>query len=479
MRWVGRDGSQYGQAGPASWVVPLACILLTVVGCKTAEKPPPQPLPAPAASVKATHYRGTTLSGPLAQATALAPASAARVDVRIVAAVKAPADQLTPIGPQARLILRDGEGDLVSPSGRLGYSTLFRSLDSADSLDALLGDRVGWADLGSASGLVMKGSTFAVDITPPPDGATRLVSVQVFRSADGNRYELAIQREELSTTAANAGPARPLRETIVIPRDLAANGATAERLLLTLPMAFAGTTVSSLVIDLAINFTPGGVGPLLDQADKDLADSLARETARLQTAPPTDPVLAAARDALAAGGENARRPLTYLAQLTGARIAEAVALVADDALLSVISKNVREKLPQVKADDAASVGWLLEQSTIQSVASMKDAENAAAALAPVQGVLQGIAGQAGVQLDVLQSIAGESAGTADLYNRLIAEHLIFLEDSSPAVRVRSYDWLKARKKEPPEYDPLGRPKERRAALEKFREKATAAATQPR
>lgn len=461
-------------AWPRSFILAV-CGVLMLAGCRSREKPPPQPLTPPQASVVTRHFSGTTLSGPLAQAATLQTGSVARVDVRVVATAPPAIDGLAPIGPLARLILRDGQGDVVAPYGQLGHATLYRLLEPDAELTPMLGDTAAWAEIGSAAGVVGGGTTFAVDIANP-DRADR-VSVQVFRSGDEPRYELAVQRESgAGTTSANA---RPVRETIVVARDLSAGGATAERVLLLLPMAFGDSPASRLAIDLAVNFAPDDIDDLVEAARRDLSESAARAAEQLKITAPKDPGLAAARDALLSAGEDARRPLTYLAQLTDARITEAVALVADDALVTIITRTVREQLPDVKADDAASVGWLLERATIQAVASMKDSENAHATLTPVLGVLQGIAGQAGVQLDVLQSIASQSAGTADLTNRLIAEHLIFLEDSSPAVRVRSYDWLKARDKAPPDYDPLARPRDRRAALEKFREQQTNATTQPR
>ena len=41
-----------------------------------------------------------------------------------------------------------------------------------------------------------------------------------------------------------------------------------------------------------------------------------------------------------------------------------------------------------------------------------------------------------------------------------------LEDSSPAARVRAYDWLKAHARQPTGYDPLGEAHQRSAAIEK-------------
>src|SRR5205085_577045 len=59
-----------------------------------------------------------------------------------------------------------------------------------------------------------------------------------------------------------------------------------------------------------------------------------------------------------------------------------------------------------------------------------------------------------------------ATGTKDLDNRIEAENRIALEDSAPAARVRAYDYLASRVKAPAGYDPLGAPRERRAALEK-------------
>jgi hypothetical protein len=55
---------------------------------------------------------------------------------------------------------------------------------------------------------------------------------------------------------------------------------------------------------------------------------------------------------------------------------------------------------------------------------------------------------------------------AEFENRIMAENIIFLEDNSPASRVRAYDWLKARGKAPAGFDPLGPARERRIALDK-------------
>jgi hypothetical protein len=64
-------------------------------------------------------------------------------------------------------------------------------------------------------------------------------------------------------------------------------------------------------------------------------------------------------------------------------------------------------------------------------------------------------------------LAKQSVNSDDLYARIIAEQQIALEDNSPAVRVRAYDWLNERGAGPADYNPLGPARERRAAIDKY------------
>jgi hypothetical protein len=66
----------------------------------------------------------------------------------------------------------------------------------------------------------------------------------------------------------------------------------------------------------------------------------------------------------------------------------------------------------------------------------------------------------------LPALADKSATRADMATRLEAEHLILLDDASPALRVRAYDWLSQRNAAPAGYDPLGQTQARRAAMDR-------------
>jgi hypothetical protein len=163
--------------------------------------------------------------------------------------------------------------------------------------------------------------------------------------------------------------------------------------------------------------------------------------------------------------------LLFLSERTAAQLTHAVALVADDRLLQLIAGDMQSRLGQMTARDHRSIAWLLDRATIGSLATVKE-EDASRVLPPIQGALSIYAGEAGRQLDVLRSLAGEATSSEDLYNRITAENLILLEESSPGLRVRAYDWLRAAGKAPEGFDPLASPQDRRAALERARTPAT-------
>ena len=81
---------------------------------------------------------------------------------------------------------------------------------------------------------------------------------------------------------------------------------------------------------------------------------------------------------------------------------------------------------------------------------------------PLQAVLTDFAGEAGRHTGAMEDISRKLSGRADLESRMIAENRIYLEDSSPASRVRAFDWLQMRGQAPANFDPLA--KRRIAAL---------------
>ncbi len=487
----------------ASLLLLVAC----TAGCHWGRKKEPQPVAAPTADVTARHFAGTALSGELGRP--LDPKVAARawpVKARVFAVTHLPDEGFEGIGPSARLVLADGPGQLMAPSARLVYSTSFRKLDPAQPIEPLLGLSGTWAEMPSLEGAVAEGTTLALDIVRRDEITTfpqRLrLSFQLFRTegAEGETaYQLAIVSDDrilppdapppvgTDPLVAATQPAPPpeqtrphdVRETVVVPRT----GLTdTDRLVFVLPTHFADPRIAGIVVDLTVDSTPGAGGAdrdaLVARMMKEVNAASAGAAAKLAQAPasPEDLLMAATLNAFADAGEAPRGTLLYLTQQSGAKLTESVALVADDRLLALITGGIRSKIPRLPSRDAKTVGWMIDSTTIKTLASVKE-DDRGRSLPAVQGALGAYAGEAGRQLDLLAALADESVSSEDLQNRLIAEHIIALEDNSPAVRVRAYDWLKAggRKAAPKGFDPLSPARARRDALNAYHENAT---TQP-
>ena len=73
-------------------------------------------------------------------------------------------------------------------------------------------------------------------------------------------------------------------------------------------------------------------------------------------------------------------------------------------------------------------------------------------------------GEVGRSSATLADVLAGATSLASWKARLSAENRIFLEDASPAVRVRAFDWLNVRGAAPEGFDPLASLAARRAAL---------------
>jgi hypothetical protein len=141
--------------------------------------------------------------------------------------------------------------------------------------------------------------------------------------------------------------------------------------------------------------------------------------------------------------------------------------VADDPTLSAIAEAVMRAVTSTNPrPDGSALGWLLDRATFGVLGEQLAAER----LSPeLTAVLTAYAGEAGRHASSIELIgkAGEDAVTRDAFDaQLAAENLIFLEDNSPASRVRAYDWLTTRRLAPAGYNPLGTARERRLALDR-------------
>jgi hypothetical protein len=159
-----------------------------------------------------------------------------------------------------------------------------------------------------------------------------------------------------------------------------------------------------------------------------------------------------------------RAAMVFLASQTGASICEDVALVSDELLLDQLSQNVSQNVTATKdARTRETLGWLLDYTALDLLTKLQvDGK-----LPPeLESVLSLHAGEAGRHASSMEEIMRNLPSRKDLQSRLVAENLIYLEDSSPAARMRAYDWLTAQEQAPADFDPLADNKQRRESLQR-------------
>ena len=186
------------------------------------------------------------------------------------------------------------------------------------------------------------------------------------------------------------------------------------------------------------------------------AADLAREEALapMRETAPSATVAAPAPQLRRAESGTARSALLALAQEVHAPLAEDVALSGSDGFVAVATARVVDRDP-----------WHVEQAALEALrAGATAAEPDAAALR----ILARRGGEAARSVATFYSLAASARSLEGFERLLVSENENLLEDASPAVRVRAFEWLAAHGRSPAGYDPLGPASERRAALEQAR-----------
>ncbi|MBX3377811.1 MAG: hypothetical protein KF678_12505 [Phycisphaeraceae bacterium] len=156
----------------------------------------------------------------------------------------------------------------------------------------------------------------------------------------------------------------------------------------------------------------------------------------------------------------ARRALAFAALDAAAAVTSEAAVLASDAAILKLASSGAEAL---SADRIADAGWTLDRSTITVLGRLHGENSLDRALA---GALSARFGEVGRDVGTLARLAAASGTHSDFESRLKAEHLIYLDDSSPSARVRAFDWLNARGEAPSGFDPLGSLPDRRESLDR-------------
>ena len=159
-----------------------------------------------------------------------------------------------------------------------------------------------------------------------------------------------------------------------------------------------------------------------------------------------------------------RAALVYLAGQGDAEVCQDTAMLAGDEMLRQVAASVKQNAPAaIQQGSLPAFSWILERSAISAMQPLL-----AKAMLPPElfTVLSEHFGEPGRHSASVDEIMHGSTSVADLQQKLVSENYIYLEDASPASRVRAYDWLEAHKLAPAGFDPLASPKQRRLALDK-------------
>ncbi|MCZ2089021.1 MAG: hypothetical protein LC129_05940 [Burkholderiales bacterium] len=156
-----------------------------------------------------------------------------------------------------------------------------------------------------------------------------------------------------------------------------------------------------------------------------------------------------------------RSAMLSLASLSGAPLTGDLALVMDDLLLEALASQIIERVAQLPASQADTLGWVMDRTALELAAGQASPR----ARESLSGVLATHLGEPARRPALMQDLLESMRTRLEFQTRLHAENLISLEDDSPASRVRAHQWLVARDLAPAGYDPLGSPQSRRQALE--------------
>ncbi len=482
-------------------------------GCGAGRTAPAE-LAAPAVLVTSTSFLGSPLGAGSASGVSVVPATQAvdlappTVTIRALARTAPIGSMGKSLGEATRLVISPRTENTVLPSTMLTAGcrlisgdeagALMRSIEAEPPAAARTIAEERFALLpGSSSGILIES-----------EAATRTPRLGILMSRrpptaalgedENGAMELAVTLTDLVAVPADdkddpadtrsTDPASPpqavmQRETVVVPVD-----ADTSALVVLVPISFDSPAAVAQArsgppqtLAVHITITPGSDDPqqlaILESTRTRMAES-----ARRATAPALDPEAVRARSAVetaiaqaAAPNTDAHRRRASIVLLTStnpAPVAADFATSADDAMLQEFVARISSQIgltePTATPDHWGLITDLLALSYMGELQSNNK-------LPPeLESVLAIHTGEAGRHAGTLEELVKDVSRRSELESRLVAENFIYLEDNSPAARVRAYDWLQQRGMAPLRYDPLGTPQARRDALEQ----ALTAATQP-
>ncbi len=445
-----------------------------MIGCRPAAVPPHKPLPVPTSLVSVDHFLGTPLSGPGVGPTTVPsddPAGALDVRVTLIALEKIPASDFTPLGSRATLMSATGSRNALLPAEELTRN--IQVVDPKDTTDfpALLRSAGAGRlrQIAALAGALPPGVTADFSAADPDSILDPITAAQMHRS-------LRVMVSRSTDTSV------PPRVALLIKDQAAATSPQlrTEQAMVELsgqPNSITGFIVpfrfdhaESSAVGILVSISPGTTDAVHVAANTLAINQITAHLARPRLEISSGQAGQDATIAAAIAGMNSpshrRTSLALLANQTHASLAEDIAMEASDATLQQVVESA--KIPP-GSQPSPTLGWQLDRAALAVLARQFDAAanstNGAKLPDELAAVLTAHTGEVGRHPSSLNDVLTGSNSRADFDNRLIAENTIYLEDGSPASRVRAFDWLKSHGHEPVGFDPLAPAKQRQKQLE--------------
>lgn len=172
-------------------------------------------------------------------------------------------------------------------------------------------------------------------------------------------------------------------------------------------------------------------------------------------------------------GDLQRPAVVFIAQSSGSRVGEEIALCASAESLGEFVRFAakREDKGKTAPRNARELGWIVESQALLWLLERREDEER-----PIEPELYAILTRASGQLssypDLLRELVNSCSNIEELRARIEQENRVFLEDARPGPRVRAFDWLDAQALAPAGFDPLAERPERREALARYEESIT-------
>lgn len=438
---------------------PLLVLLAAMALAGCAPKSMPREQASPLLDVAIRHAPGSPLG---AVAAPVAPASPLLVDVRCFHLDSIPPD----FGPRAVVasrLITDSDSEPVAVASSLLERLLIRT-DPASPPD---GPTTNIPGLGGISQplrtqlLIVPGGTARLRYDAPRPGAEPswiefdLIAADVLGTPTPQLLLRTPAHEPVSPGDDNLGSVLPRSRSAVLPWP---GDADDTRFAIALPSSpdFGFATPTLWIFSVRpLGDDPQRLAELqqIRQSWRD-ASPVATTTGRPQW---SDPI----RSAMI--GDQIRRAILFVAGESGADILAEAALLVPDAQLIALAEQALDVLDAASTDATTPrLAWQLDRAAILVLARCVEQNPAALA-----STFSARFGEVGLDPSAVAELAAASASREDFQARLQAEHVLYLEDTSPAARVRAFDWMKANGIAPAGYDPLGPRAARRAAIERY------------